>query len=562
MTLTTQWPTQPAAILNKIFEYADPLSAVALSSVDKRTNTLFSSPSLQARLIQLHHYSSLSPTLSPNDQYLALTTAQSTKTRSILPHKFTPLKGAWTDNFIVHPDLRRGLSSQGEIFYLWNLPGGQRVQTFVGHTSPIQWIGFHGDETCVTKSATEIKIWDLEQKKCIKTITKPEIIAAKNIDVRPRHGQIVCMSDTQLQLWDIETEKNLLTIEKEDVEFVSDLFLLSCDGKTALLCLKNETLKLYCLASGKCLLTIDSQEPFIDSLAMNDQSTKAYTTWNQRIKVWDLTTGNLLQTIGSDSNLQISCLKITPDGNRIISNNMDGTFKIWHHATGQFLEAIDAPDDSLRCEQISSDGTRALIMYEQFDKCEYVNLSPLPHELVNEAAMSRLKRSGGDGDAQRIHRFIWENMSSKSKSPYRNNSAYQDFCDYSSEVFLPGIKKYLTLYENARSEKDKQCYWTTAYTRFNQLPSLVQMAIYNRMRLLQKAMAPAAAQTCNHEKDYGKEAFHSKDVALVTKIMALEGKFTTVAQAKLFIHQQSLANELRSHLPDPITRSQKRQRTH
>ena len=563
MTVTTHWQTQPDGILAKIFEYVDPISSLNLSLVNKKANDLFLSPLFQERLLQLHHHCTLSSTLSPIDQYLALTVGQSLKGYSILSNKVVKLNGPKTSIFLTHPDLTQALTAEDEILYLWNLPEAQLKHMYVGHASPIRWIGLNTDDSCVTKSDSEIKIWDLKEKKCTKTITRKEIVESENVDIRPYHQQILSVSNTDVQLWDMDTENRLLSIKKEDVEFEPSLFLMSNDGKTTLICFENQTFKLYCLASGKCLLTIDTMEPSIDSVTMNDQSTKAYTTCEKIIKVWDLSTGALLQTIGSNCSEPILDLKITPDGNRIISNNKNGSLNVWHHATGKFIEQIYGQGGSLHCGQISSDGTRALIVHGQFNSLEFLNLSPLPHELVNEAAMNCLRwKSEKNEFYKKIHLFIRHNSNYKDfyHSPYSCNlRTYTDLCDY-SEVFLPMIKKYLKLSHKVKSERDKKCYWETAYHRFNQLPTPVQMAIYNRMRLLHDAIELRGAETTSHEKNDGKESFHSKDEPLDTKIMAIEGTFTTVAEAKKYVHKKNIEKQTSPPVTGPLTRTRKRQR--
>jgi hypothetical protein len=342
---------------------------------------------------------------------------------------------------------------------------------------------------------------------------------------------------------------------------------MGSNGNTLLVSLENQDIKLYSLLTGKCLQTIKTETSSIDSLTLNHQATKAYTTCGGITNVWDLTaeasaTNKLLQTIDAFPAGKINSLKISPDGTKIISNNADGVFSVINHSTGKCIEEFFSSSETIQCEQIDSNGTRALIMHGQFDGIEHLYLAPLPHERVHDATRNynRLAPSKSKQYTE-LHRFIRQNMPlkafSNSSYPFLKGR-YRELCDYSDAVFLPRIKKFLELSDLAKTAKDKARYSTSAYYRFTQLPVDVQNPIYNKMSLFLQALGESEID--------GKKAFHDNDVSIATKVRAIEAPLTlrTVKQAEKFLRQQSLKNQQTTRSAGPLIRSRtvSRKRTH
>jgi hypothetical protein len=295
---------------------------------------------------------------------------------------------------------------------------------------------------------------------------------------------------------------------------------------------------------------------------MNDQTTEAYTVCGGSINFWDLDKAEFLESIVSEGQIQINSLKISPDGSKIIANNVDGTIHVWHHDTKKCIDHLYAPEGQIQCEQISSDGTQALVVHGQFNSIQYLNFAPLPHELVADAVKNCLRWMPEKyRQYPELHRFIRVNTPSKVvlNSRYQSNlRIYQALCDYSAYAFLSRIKKLLELTDLAKSAKDKARYSTSAYHRFNQLPLDVQNPVYNKMSLFLEALGESEID--------GQKAFHDNDVSIATKVRAIEAPLTikTVKQAETFLRQQSLKNQQATRSEGPLTRSRtvSRKRTH
>lgn len=75
------------------------------------------------------------------------------------------------------------------------------------------------------------------------------------------------------------------------------------------------------------------------------------------IKLWDVVTGEVLQTLVGPSE-RVFSVAFSPDGTAIAAANSDGTITLWDATTGDVLRKCDGHSDSVFCVAFSPDGTR------------------------------------------------------------------------------------------------------------------------------------------------------------------------------------------------------------
>ncbi|MGB7891998.1 MAG: WD40 repeat domain-containing protein, partial [Microcoleus sp.] len=82
-------------------------------------------------------------------------------------------------------------------------------------------------------------------------------------------------------------------------------------------------------------------------------------SWDNTIKVWDLTTGKEEFTFKGHSN-SVNAVAVTPDGKRAISGSRDKTLKVWDLTTRKEEFTLKGHSDSVKAVAVTADGKRAI----------------------------------------------------------------------------------------------------------------------------------------------------------------------------------------------------------
>ena len=75
------------------------------------------------------------------------------------------------------------------------------------------------------------------------------------------------------------------------------------------------------------------------------------------IKVWDVATGACLQTLEGHADAVYSVC-VSADGSRLFSGSDDNTIKVWDVATGACLQTLEGHADAVYSVCVSADGSR------------------------------------------------------------------------------------------------------------------------------------------------------------------------------------------------------------
>jgi WD40 repeat protein len=122
---------------------------------------------------------------------------------------------------------------------------------------------------------------------------------------------------------------------------------ISRDGRTIVTGHFNGTVKLWELASGRVLRTMDGHTDVVYKGVLSpDEKLLASCSRDGKIKIWDASTGVELRTLTGHTR-PVKAVAFSPDGNLIASASNDGTLRVWNVATGrqeQSLIHTKAPD--------------------------------------------------------------------------------------------------------------------------------------------------------------------------------------------------------------------------
>ncbi len=171
---------------------------------------------------------------------------------------------------------------------------------------------------------------------------------------------VSCSYDKSLKVWNLETGKCLMTLKGHTLCVNS--IAITPDGKKIVSCSDDETLKLWDLETGKCLDTFIGHKRDVKAVAITPDGTRAVSgSEDETLKLWDLETGECLMTLeGHTDQIWIWGVTVTSDGARVVSASIDKTLKVWHLETGECLATLKGHTDSVYGVAVTPDGKKVV----------------------------------------------------------------------------------------------------------------------------------------------------------------------------------------------------------
>jgi WD40 repeat protein len=211
---------------------------------------------------------------------------------------------------------------------LWNLKTNKFNRSLLGHTSNVLSVAISPDGKILASGGLDgIKLWDLLQERPLATLVRfDNIISA--IAISP-DGQILASGDHQgaVKLWDLNSGK---VIRK----FVAHNALISAlaftpNGKILITGSRDRTVKIWQINTPKQtpILTLFHSH-WVNAVAINADSRTLASAGRDGIKLWDLATGKLLNTLNEHSDW-VSAIAFSPDGKILASGGYDKKIKLW-----------------------------------------------------------------------------------------------------------------------------------------------------------------------------------------------------------------------------------------
>ena len=116
---------------------------------------------------------------------------------------------------------------------------------------------------------------------------------------------------------------------------------VTTDGKRVVSGSTDNTLKVWDLESGKCIVTLKGHSGPIFGLALTPGGERVVSgSMDSTLKVWEMLSGHCLATFTGHINA-VSRVAITPDGEKVVSISTDKTLKVWELKSGNCLITKD-----------------------------------------------------------------------------------------------------------------------------------------------------------------------------------------------------------------------------
>lgn len=284
--------------------------------------------------------------------------------------------------------------SEGLIF-LWDVATGELLMNYQAHQGPVWSLIYDPkDNTLVSTSHDgNIKFWDIATGKCIKTLQGHQGSVYCAVFVPDGKTLISSGADCTIRIWDIET-KECTKILQGHTKGIWGIVVIpgsltgvgnTDTGNLAIASASDDqTVKLWDIATGKCIHTFIEHKGWVKRVALNSQGVLASCSLDQTIRLWDIQnkscigvldacghgimdisfvgdTPNLLASCSVDGKVRLwdittkKCIKVlhghinsvdnivsNPQGNLLLSSGQDFSVRLWDVATGECIRTLKA----------------------------------------------------------------------------------------------------------------------------------------------------------------------------------------------------------------------------
>ncbi|QLE51895.1 serine/threonine protein kinase [Nostoc sp. C057] len=162
--------------------------------------------------------------------------------------------------------------------------------------------------------------------------------------------------DKTIKLWNLASGEEIHTLEGHSNWIWTVAF--SPDSKTLASGSADKTIKLWNVETGKLVRTLEGNTDGVTSVAFSpDGKTLASGTASKdiKIKLWNLETGKLIRTLDGHTD-GVPSVAFSPDGKTLASGSWDKTIKLWNLNTGKEIRTLKGNAESILSVAFAPDG--------------------------------------------------------------------------------------------------------------------------------------------------------------------------------------------------------------
>lgn len=187
------------------------------------------------------------------------------------------------------------------------------------------------------------------------------------------------------------------TLTGSNIDLVNSL-AISPDSHSLICASRDNSIKIWQLTTGNLIRTLsDHSLPVMSVAIAPDGETVVSGSRDSSIKIWQLKSCRLIRTFKGHANW-VCALAITPDGQTIVSGSRDKNLKIWQLDTGKLIRSIKGHSRQINSVAISPDGqTFVSGSYDNTIKVWELNTGELIHSLEGHTDSVNALAIGLDG---------------------------------------------------------------------------------------------------------------------------------------------------------------------
>lgn len=306
----------------------------------------------------------------------------------------------WVVTVRVTADGRHAVSGGvDKTLRVWDLAEGRSVRSFVGHSRPVHRVRLTADGRLAVSASAEgntpreggmgdvmppivkdnvLWVWDCTRAKCVRMLKghSDEILS---MGITPDGRLAVSGSmDETLRVWDLKAGRCLRVLRgiprvlrgkpnhlsgRSRTYAVSAPCVAVCvtsDGRLAVSNGESDALRIWDLASGRCLRSVKGPYDYSISMSMTADARLVVSAGEGMARVWDLESGHCLHVLKEPHDSATLGVSITPDGRAAVTGSWDKTVRVWDVSSGKRLWTLEGHKGPVESVGVSEDGRLAV----------------------------------------------------------------------------------------------------------------------------------------------------------------------------------------------------------
>ena len=230
------------------------------------------------------------------------------------------------------------------------------VQTYTGHSKVVFAFDFINEDTIVSGGVDQtIQTWSISTGLTQRTIqVGSDVLSLKVLS----NGYYVAsgLGNGDVNIYNMN-DGSFLSILKRHTQKVYDLILIN-DGNSLVSSSGDGTLIVWNLITNTVRYTLTGHSDSVVGLKILSSNIIASCSFDTSIKLWDITSGQLIRTLVGHEGFLFWSLDLLDDGETLVSGSEDQTIKFWNWKTGQLLNSVNTGSRIYALNTIKSSSTK------------------------------------------------------------------------------------------------------------------------------------------------------------------------------------------------------------
>lgn len=240
---------------------------------------------------------------------------------------------------------------------VWEISTGRLLTTFRGHAKPVYGVALTPDGRYVLSESEDwvIKLWDVSANKEIRTIQGQAGFFELAFSPDSRYA-LTANPDGTAKLWEISTGKEVKILKMQFGSFVAAAF--SPDSHFALAGTNDYVgVKLFDLSTAAEMRQFTGFADGVHSLAFTpDGRYLATSSYHNTVRLWDLSTGNLVKQYQQQRGGSSTRIALSPDGRYAVTQDVNNSLQAWELSSGNDVRPFKGHSDTITAILFSPDG--------------------------------------------------------------------------------------------------------------------------------------------------------------------------------------------------------------